>query len=288
MRYRIGEMAEFFGMTKEGVRFMERQGVIHSVRDENNGYRYFPRDEITRLKQIRRYQGLGFSLDEARQMVCETSREDIADKIDTKMRELEEKEAQIRRMKNLLRTQREAVRHLMEEEGARIWLGTRPEMIFFPRVPDEASGSTPAEREQIAKARAMEKEWIRAAPPCTLGAMHYGRNADAPRVMGSIVRAEAAREAALPIGQGMVRLKECPCVCGVVEAMVGTPPDIEPLLAFGREHGLRICGDVYGVLWVTYADEAGMRYGIHEMYIPVEAEEGEEEENRQGCEGKKG
>ena len=52
MRYRTGEMAEFFGMTKEGIRYLERQGLITSRRDEQNRYRYFSRSEITRLKEL--------------------------------------------------------------------------------------------------------------------------------------------------------------------------------------------------------------------------------------------
>ena len=54
MRYRIGELAYFFGMTKEGVRYLERQGIVCSERDEKNGYRYFSRTEISRFKQIKR------------------------------------------------------------------------------------------------------------------------------------------------------------------------------------------------------------------------------------------
>ena len=53
MKYRIGEMAEFFGLTKEAIRYYERKGIVTSIRDERTGYRYYERDEITTLKQIR-------------------------------------------------------------------------------------------------------------------------------------------------------------------------------------------------------------------------------------------
>ena len=53
MKYRIGEMAEFFGLTKEAIRYYERKGIVTSTRDERTGYRYYERDEITTLKQIR-------------------------------------------------------------------------------------------------------------------------------------------------------------------------------------------------------------------------------------------
>ena len=65
MKYRIGEMAEFFGLTKEAIRYYERKGLVTSTRDAQTGYRYYERDEITTLKQIRTYESLGFSLNEA-------------------------------------------------------------------------------------------------------------------------------------------------------------------------------------------------------------------------------
>lgn len=46
-------MAEFFGLTKEAIRYYERKGIVTSIRDERTGYRYYERDEITTLKQIR-------------------------------------------------------------------------------------------------------------------------------------------------------------------------------------------------------------------------------------------
>ena len=65
MRYRIGEVAQLFGLTKGGVRYLEERGFIHSLRDDNNGYRYYDRKQVTAIKKIRYYQALGFSLEEA-------------------------------------------------------------------------------------------------------------------------------------------------------------------------------------------------------------------------------
>jgi len=266
MRYRIGEVAEFFGMTKEGIRYLERQGIVQSVRDERNGYRYFPRDAITRLKQIRRFQSLGFSLEEAQNMICETAREEIENRLDEKLRELEEKEQQIKRMKELLIVQKQVTRHLMHSKE-RFWIDMRPPMLFLPRVPDEASGATLQERAQIAQDRSQEKAWILSEAPCTLGARHYGGNGE--RVFGSIVRTESAEAAQLPITSRVIRLEPCLCVCSVQEAPLGTPPPIDDMLAYADEHHLQRCGDVYGMLWLNYRDAQGHRCGIHEVYLPV-------------------
>ena len=269
MRYRIGELADFFGMTKEGIRYLEREGVITSERDAGNGYRYFPRDEITRLKQIKRYQGLGFSLEEAHQLVCETRREEIVDRLAQKQRELEGNVRQIERMQRLLAMQQEAAAHLIDTQE-QVWLGERPELIFFPRVPDEASGETPAQREAIARARAEEKEWILATPPCTLGAMHFTPDGTGRRMLGSIVRAESAREVGLRETERTIHLPACPCVCAVVEGPEKQRPDLSPLFDYMRANRLRITGEVFGILWLTYRTEQGNRFGIHEVYAPYE------------------
>ena len=84
-------MAEFFGLTKEAIRYYERKGVVTSIRDERTGYRYYERDEITTLKQIRTYESLGFSLDDAQAMVGATTFSEMEERLVQKLLELKRK-----------------------------------------------------------------------------------------------------------------------------------------------------------------------------------------------------
>lgn len=77
-------MAEFFGLTKEAIRYYERKGIVTSIRDERTGYRYYERDEITTLKQIRTYESLGFSLDDAQAMARATTFSRDGERLDPK------------------------------------------------------------------------------------------------------------------------------------------------------------------------------------------------------------
>ena len=43
MEYSVGEVAALFGLTTQGVRYLEKQGLIQSVRKEGSGYRVFSR-----------------------------------------------------------------------------------------------------------------------------------------------------------------------------------------------------------------------------------------------------
>lgn len=267
MRYRIGELAEFFDMTKEGVRYLERQGYIQSVRDENNGYRYFPREEITRLKQIRSYQSLGFGLEEAYSMVCQTPREELLDRLDEKIRELESKAAYIEHMKKMIVGQREAAEKTLTDAGA-FEVVMRPSLIFFERVSDEASGETSMEKRMIAQARSVEKIWIQTMPPVTLGGCHYDHMGKSVKHIGSMVLAEDAKALDLPLLDQMVYLEPCVCLRGMLESPWNQKPDITPMLDFAKAHGYELCGDVYAIAKLTYMRE-GEIWGVHEFFLPI-------------------
>jgi DNA-binding transcriptional MerR regulator len=60
---RIGELAARAGMSRDGIRFYERVGLVEGRRLPN-GYRDFPPETLVWLQYIRTAQTLGFSLSE--------------------------------------------------------------------------------------------------------------------------------------------------------------------------------------------------------------------------------
>lgn len=266
MQYRIGEVADFFGLTKEGIRYYERKGIISSKRDEKTGYRYYPRDEITRLKQIRFYQSMGFSLEESQTMIVETAYEQVEQRVAGKLEELTKKEAGIARMKRELEAQMAALRRFERRE---VELLRRPCTLFLERVPDEASAGARA-HEQTAQARKDEKAWIDAMPPAMLFGMHYDRELKPVyNVFGTAISQADALRLGLPVDRAVV-LPERLCVCGSTQAPLGEKPDIAHMVRWMRENGYRLCGDVYGALRFTYRGEDGRRWGVHDLSLPVE------------------
>ncbi|MBP3656787.1 MAG: MerR family transcriptional regulator [Clostridia bacterium] len=267
MRYRIGEVAEFFGITKEGVRHYERLGIVQSERDAATGYRYFRRDEITRLKQVRFYEGLGFSLREAQAMVSEMDYDQMCATFDVKLEELQKHARSIAAAMQQLRRQKAAVKRL--EEGT-IELCMSPAFYFRQRSRDEASGKTEQERREIALARSREKLWSQAMPPVGLMGMHYDRNlTPIYDVLGSYAGVEDAHQLGLPL-EGTTLLGSRLCVRSTVQAPLGEKPDVAHLLQWMEKRRLRLCGDVYAILWNVYRGEDGRRWGMHEVYLPAE------------------
>ena len=269
MKYRIGEMAEFFGLTKEAIRYYERKGIVTSIRDERTGYRYYERDEITTLKQIRTYESLGFSLDDAQAMAMATTFSEMEERLDQKLLELKKKEAAIARMRQELERQQ---RDLDGFKSGRMELRMMPETYFWRRVPNEASAQTEEERERIARERSDDKRWVEAMPPVALCAMHYDKDLNPQKVFGSVIPKNTAETLGLPLSCAVL-LPERLCAVGYAEAKLGDKPNIDKLIAWTHKQGYSICGDIYATLRIVYKKENGERWGVHEFFLPAQIKE---------------
>jgi MerR family transcriptional regulator, Zn(II)-responsive regulator of zntA len=62
MSYKIGELSKLTGCNIETLRYYEREGLLPPPPRGNNGYRYYPRDSVSRVNFILHAKGLGFSL----------------------------------------------------------------------------------------------------------------------------------------------------------------------------------------------------------------------------------
>jgi DNA-binding transcriptional MerR regulator len=66
MKISIGRLAKVFGLTKEGLRYYERNNIIQSSRDDSNGYRYYDGVDVQKVATIKKMKNIGFSLEEIR------------------------------------------------------------------------------------------------------------------------------------------------------------------------------------------------------------------------------
>ena len=49
----IGEIAEFFNVSRKAIRLYEKKGIIKPVEvDPTNGYRYYSAEQVQQLKQV--------------------------------------------------------------------------------------------------------------------------------------------------------------------------------------------------------------------------------------------
>ena len=67
---KIGELAERSGLSRDGIRFYEREGLLPSPRRGPSGYREYADDAVSRLDGIRRARELGFTLPEILELLA--------------------------------------------------------------------------------------------------------------------------------------------------------------------------------------------------------------------------
>lgn len=66
----IGEIAEFFGVSRKAIRLYEKKGIIKPVEvDAQNGYRYYSAEQVQQLNALLELKALGFSLDEIKTVI---------------------------------------------------------------------------------------------------------------------------------------------------------------------------------------------------------------------------
>ena len=74
----IGEIADFFGVSRKAIRLYEKKGIIKPVKvDAENGYRYYSAEQVQQLNALLELKSLGFSLDEIK-MIIDGKREKSA------------------------------------------------------------------------------------------------------------------------------------------------------------------------------------------------------------------
>jgi len=103
----IGKLAKESGVTVETVRFYEQKGLIKRP-SSKSGYRKYPYDDIVKIKFIKRTQELGFTLNEAKELLelrvkANAKCGQVKTKAVSKLNEVEEKIKDLNKMKRSLK-----------------------------------------------------------------------------------------------------------------------------------------------------------------------------------------
>ena len=106
MSLTIGKLAKACDVGVETIRFYERKELIQKKK-KAGGFRHYPSSFIARVKFIKRSQQLGFTLKETKDLLELTIEKksqcrDVLDKTENKITEIEEKIADLQKMKESL------------------------------------------------------------------------------------------------------------------------------------------------------------------------------------------
>jgi DNA-binding transcriptional MerR regulator len=66
---RSGELAQLAGVSRDTLRHYERRGLLPAAQRSQNGYRHYPPQALERVRLIRGALGIGFTVDELRDIL---------------------------------------------------------------------------------------------------------------------------------------------------------------------------------------------------------------------------
>lgn len=89
-KFKIGETARLVGLSPETVRYYEKKQIIRPRKESGSGYRQFDILDVCILSKARAYLHYGFSLEEAQELLCAPSTDDILLRLETQERTVEE------------------------------------------------------------------------------------------------------------------------------------------------------------------------------------------------------
>jgi MerR family transcriptional regulator, copper efflux regulator len=99
---KISELAQRTGITAYTIRFYEKEGLLDTrhVQREGNNYRNYSDDAVERLKLVKKFQGIGCSLTELKDILQDydtnsRTHEEIIEWILQKMNEVERKKDEL-------------------------------------------------------------------------------------------------------------------------------------------------------------------------------------------------
>lgn len=101
------QLAKEVNVNIETLRYYERRGLIPKPESKESGFRQYSPDYIVRLHFIQKAKALGFTLEEIKELLSlrvdpKTSCEQVRERAEAKMSEIEEKISALKKMKNAL------------------------------------------------------------------------------------------------------------------------------------------------------------------------------------------
>jgi DNA-binding transcriptional MerR regulator len=104
----IGLLAKRTDVGVQTIRFYERLGLLPKPKRKESGYRQYDAEDVVRVRFIRSVQGVGFSLNSAKELLnlgacARTARVALKRGIETKIAEVEAKIEDLQRLRRALK-----------------------------------------------------------------------------------------------------------------------------------------------------------------------------------------
>lgn len=269
MYYKIGEFANMMGVTADTIRFYEKMGIIKSVKDKNNNYRYFHDLDARNLLWSRWYRGIGISLPDVAKIMNSYSLDEI---IETLRQREEELINEIKKNQQLLAKIDEICKRKDDIDSLKDNCIIENSPAFYRLKQTTNNSLIPNNAKD-----SIINEWISMVPFTYFSVViqkknFYSENNDMDYSWGIAITEKEAQEHKLHIDEKTEFYPEKKCVTSIIrkfESDLIKLNDIKHMINFINEKGLKINGDCMGKLLLREKHNEELTY-YFSFHIPVE------------------
>lgn len=271
MKYKIGDVSRILGISPDLLRYYEKKGIVHPVKDAHNDYRYYEPWDINFLMDCIWYKSFHFGIDQVAEIISDSTADEVADILDQKVVELR---AQIRRNELLVRRAREHRADLgrLKNQLGQCVLRDSPEIVRYIHRYNYIYDNSEA-------LQTLSQQWLEYMPfthRCFEMPVEdiSGKKGEGRFSWGFSLTPDYVRELGVKVEPPVVRLTSQPSIYTVfTSAGKGnfSPRKLEYVVDFAQEHGLALKGDARGNLLASVLED-GELTGFFEAWIPYETE----------------
>lgn len=127
--FKIGELAAAAGVGRDTIRYYERTGLLREPERTAAGYRLYDETDLERVNFIRSAQELGFTLDQARQLLALRASDTASAQavLDITLAKIGDAEARLKRLSDI----RDMLRTLADECPGEVPVSDCPILAFL-------------------------------------------------------------------------------------------------------------------------------------------------------------
>lgn len=108
--FKIGELSKIFHIGVDSIRYYEKVGILHPIRNPENNYRFYTMEDFRRLALIRELLGLGFSTDQIRFFITERCVQKTDDMIVSELHAIDDEINRLRHIQQNLKSRISTIR----------------------------------------------------------------------------------------------------------------------------------------------------------------------------------
>ena len=269
-RYFIGAMATQFGISTDTLRLYDEMGILPAHRDENNGYRYYHRDDLICLSYILRLRRTGMSLEDIRFLVTDGAPEKALEMMTAQRERIAEQIRDLQMIYAFTGDYIDTLRSTQQMLG-RYRLSTSPRMLLFPFVPDMESvmdAFHTISTERIPHFSFIVPQSLLTGPDCYKTFL-----SDDPshwNMKNVILLADQDGTIDVPDGCGIDVLPPMRCMHTAIRCIRGKDySEISHFIRYVLQQGYRITGDLYSVT-SSLRNESERNVDYYKLWLPVE------------------